>query len=469
MTAILERRESTSLWARFCEWITSTENRIYIGWFGVIMIPTLLTATSVFIIAFIAAPPVDIDGIREPVSGSLLYGNNIISGAVIPTSNAIGLHFYPIWEAASLDEWLYNGGPYQLIVCHFFIGVCCYMGREWELSFRLGMRPWIAVAYSAPVAAATAVFIIYPIGQGSFSDGMPLGKPFAPSFCKKRMETCLNGKNPLKKGFTQLGFAQPTDALLPFGEQEQEGTVALASHTPADADLFLDSHTPSLLGDVQSQEERVCEAKPSLRKEKKNKKSGCVCRCEAKELEDNSVPNRIQPRQQSGLYMIHCLKNDWRYFGESNNVSGRLASHKSLLNRQIHPNKLLQADWDLVGSDHFQFIVLFIGQEWSDPVFRRAKELELIILNRNISYNILEGIQRPGDKNPFWGRIHTEETKKRIGDAMRGVPNNLLGKTISINNISYPSLAEASRQTSHSRKLIRKRLNDPSWPDWKYV
>jgi photosystem II P680 reaction center D1 protein len=28
------------------------------------------------------------------------------------------------------------------------------MGREWELSFRLGMRPWIAVAYSAPVAAA---------------------------------------------------------------------------------------------------------------------------------------------------------------------------------------------------------------------------------------------------------------------------------------------------------------------------
>ncbi|KAJ1680708.1 hypothetical protein LUZ63_024071 [Rhynchospora breviuscula] len=172
MTAILERRESTSLWGRFCNWITSTENRLYIGWFGVLMIPTLLTATSVFIIAFIAAPPVDIDGIREPVSGSLLYGNNIISGAIIPTSAAIGLHFYPIWEAASVDEWLYNGGPYELIVLHFLLGVACYMGREWELSFRLGMRPWIAVAYSAPVAAATAVFLIYPIGQGSFSDGV---------------------------------------------------------------------------------------------------------------------------------------------------------------------------------------------------------------------------------------------------------------------------------------------------------
>ena len=50
MTAILERREATSLWARFCEWVTSTENRLYVGWFGVIMIPTLLLTVSVFII-----------------------------------------------------------------------------------------------------------------------------------------------------------------------------------------------------------------------------------------------------------------------------------------------------------------------------------------------------------------------------------------------------------------------------------
>ncbi|KAL2227551.1 UNVERIFIED_CONTAM: Photosystem II protein D1, partial [Sesamum indicum] len=74
----------------------------------------------------------------------------------------IGLHFYPIWEAASVDEWLYNGGPYELIVLHFLLGVACYMGREWELSFRLGMRPWIAVAYSAPVAAGYRCFLDLP-------------------------------------------------------------------------------------------------------------------------------------------------------------------------------------------------------------------------------------------------------------------------------------------------------------------
>ena len=76
------------------------------------------------------------------------------------------------------------------------------------------MRPWIAVAYSAPVAAATAVFIIYPIGQGSFSDGMPLGeicpfylsekvliafiyqKMFAISRSNSNRKTCLKGEYP---------------------------------------------------------------------------------------------------------------------------------------------------------------------------------------------------------------------------------------------------------------------------------
>ena len=78
MTATIStRRSGANAWEQFCNWVTSTDNRLYVGWFGVLMIPCLLVATSVFIIAFIANPPVDIDGIREPVAGSLMYGNNI--------------------------------------------------------------------------------------------------------------------------------------------------------------------------------------------------------------------------------------------------------------------------------------------------------------------------------------------------------------------------------------------------------
>ena len=70
----------------------------YVGWF-VKLIYHLVVVHIGYHTAFIFAPPVDIDGIREPVAGSLLYGNNIITGGVIPSSNAIGVHFYPIWES----------------------------------------------------------------------------------------------------------------------------------------------------------------------------------------------------------------------------------------------------------------------------------------------------------------------------------------------------------------------------------
>ena len=110
----------------------------------------------------------------RPVPCSM--GTTLSQGQSCLAQTQLGYICIPVWEAATLDEWLYNGGPYQLVVFHFLIGVFCYMGREWELSYRLGMRPWIFVAYSAPVAAASAVFLVYPFGQGSLlADGMPLG------------------------------------------------------------------------------------------------------------------------------------------------------------------------------------------------------------------------------------------------------------------------------------------------------
>ena len=93
MTAtIATRRSGDNLWERYLSWVTSTNNRLYLGHFSVLMIPCLLAATICFILAFIGNPPVDLDGVREPISGSILYGNNIITAAVLPTSNAIGLH-----------------------------------------------------------------------------------------------------------------------------------------------------------------------------------------------------------------------------------------------------------------------------------------------------------------------------------------------------------------------------------------
>jgi len=61
MTATIALQRQSNPWNQFCEWVTSTDNRLYVGWFGVLMIPCLLAATTCFIVAFIGAPPVDIN------------------------------------------------------------------------------------------------------------------------------------------------------------------------------------------------------------------------------------------------------------------------------------------------------------------------------------------------------------------------------------------------------------------------
>uniref|UniRef100_K4B4J8 Photosystem II protein D1 n=1 Tax=Solanum lycopersicum TaxID=4081 RepID=K4B4J8_SOLLC len=128
------------------------------------MIHTLLTATSVFIIAFIDACPADIDGIREPFSRFLLYENNIISGAIIPTSAAI-----------------------------------------------------------APVRSATTIFLIYPIGQANFSDGMPLGISCTFNF----MIVFQAEYNILMHPFHMLGVARVFDGSLFSATYDAHGCFGL--------------------------------------------------------------------------------------------------------------------------------------------------------------------------------------------------------------------------------------------------
>ena len=76
------------------------------------MIPCLLAATICFIIAFVAAPPVDIDGIRAGVCSLLWKQHHIGSRRTEQQCHRTTL--LPNLGSSTLDEWLYNGGPFQL-------------------------------------------------------------------------------------------------------------------------------------------------------------------------------------------------------------------------------------------------------------------------------------------------------------------------------------------------------------------
>jgi len=66
--------------------------------------------------------------------------------------------------------------------------------------------------------------------------------------------------------------------------------------------------------------------------------------------------------------------------------------------------------------------------------------------------------KRDGVKNPFFGKQHSEETKKKLSECRKGKkPTNM--KQVIIDNIIYESLAEASRQTGVPLPTILWRIN----------
>ena len=64
---------------------------------------------------------------------------------------------------------------------------------------------------------------------------------------------------------------------------------------------------------------------------------------------------------------------------------------------------------------------------------------------------------RSGEKNSFFGKQHSEETKKKLSEKRKGKkPSNVT--KVEIDGIVYESLAEASRQTGIPSPTILWRI-----------
>lgn len=190
---------------------------------------------------------------------------------------------------------------------------------------------------------------------------------------------------------------------------------------------------------------------------------------------NNPVPIRMSPRQLPGVYMVLCLANNKRYFGESKNVSSRISQHKSKLRRNIHEISELQRDFNLYGEENFEFSALYISRDCSLDE-RVAMEIEFIGRFYSLCYNKFDKTNHKKENNPFWGRTHTlstrtqigeSSTRTQIGESLRENRKNssLEGFAILLKGEVYPSISEASRQTSHSRDTIRRWLRDPNQTD----
>lgn len=157
--------------------------------------------------------------------------------------------------------------------------------------------------------------------------------------------------------------------------------------------------------------------------------------------------------EKCGIYKITCLENNKVYIGSSKTLRDRLASHKNLLKKNRHENDHLQRAYNLYKIESFEFEILencifenidylmereawwiknynsmnsSFGFNKKDPVTRKITEETRLKLSLS---HIGKPSGRKGEITPEYvkiilreknlGKILTEETKNKIGEASK--------------------------------------------------
>lgn len=122
-----------------------------------------------------------------------------------------------------------------------------------------------------------------------------------------------------------------------------------------------------------------------------------------------------------GIYAIKCIITGKRYIGSSVSIEKRWTRHKWELKNNKHPNSHLQRAWNKYGELNFEFLIVEICAK--DSLI--DKERHYISQNNN-GFNIrTDPVSLLGESNPFYGKKHTDETKRKISLAKKGtIPTN---------------------------------------------
>jgi group I intron endonuclease len=157
----------------------------------------------------------------------------------------------------------------------------------------------------------------------------------------------------------------------------------------------------------------------------------------------------------SGVYQIKNVNNDKVYIGSSKDIRRRMLRHVSRLKRGVHKSPHLQNSWNTYGAEFFEFsvveevdldddinILLECEQRWMDATKCYEPECGYNIrryacdsgwlgrTHSDATKEILSKINTgrfDGESNPFYGKTHTEETRKLLSDKAKerlSVPEN---------------------------------------------
>ncbi len=143
---------------------------------------------------------------------------------------------------------------------------------------------------------------------------------------------------------------------------------------------------------------------------------------------------------KSGIYIITCLVNGKHYVGYAKNVKRRIDSHRCALRNNKHANVYLQNAFNEHGEENFSFDDLEYYSHDLCPSMENWWCNMLDTHNREKGYNI-------EPTNPYFLKIHSKETKLKIGKANTGKKRS---------DEVVERLRELGKQRKHTPEEIEK-------------
>lgn len=169
----------------------------------------------------------------------------------------------------------------------------------------------------------------------------------------------------------------------------------------------------------------------------------------------NLLDNMLLGDVMKYIYVIRCIVNNKVYVGQTRKFNSRVNAHRCSLRKGCGIQKL-QSDWDILGEDAFEFVVLETcgDTDSNDREKFYIKKYNSVECGYNTSAGGI-GQGNFGYLNGMYGRKHSTESIALMSKNRKGI-------TVGVKNPNY-----GNHDTSKYTDEVRKRMSDAQKRRWQ--